>query len=233
MSVPAQQIAGLLAAGYESLIAAGAGSAASQFANYYETSPIYLLNGIAANVKGGILALANPQLLPTGFARFRPVPGASLMRAQCAQYPMANQAIAGNAMIALPVNLSMEMICPATAITVPYMNKGAIITALVASLKQHQVLGGIYSVYTPSFTYDAGVLLDFRDVTPADMKQVQAVFQLDFYFPLITVADALAAQGALYRTITSGAAISGTPSFSTGATNPSLPSGALTPPTIQ
>jgi hypothetical protein len=236
MSVPAQilqGIAGAGAAGYETLASAGAGSAAVEFSQVYEQSPIYLLNGIASQVSGGIMALANPQLLPSGFAWFRPVAGASLLRNRCAEYPMANQAIAGNAMIAMPVTVSMEMICPASQATVAYGNKNAIITALVASLKQHNATGGLYGVYTPAFTYQNGVMLDFRDVTTADMKQVQAVFQLDFFFPLITVADAQAAQGALYRTITSGAAMNGQPSFSTGATNPSLPSGALTPPTIQ
>lgn len=228
-----QTAASLAAAGYETVVAAGAGSDAQLFSQVFEQSPIYLRNGIAASAPGGVIALANPQFLPTGFARFRPVPGASLLRNECAQYPMANQAIAGNAMIALPVNFSMEMICPSTPGTVPYANRSPIIQGLIASLKQHNASGGLYSVYTPAFPYENGVLLDFRDVTPADLKQAQAVFQLDFFFPLITVADALAAEGALYQTLTAGAAIHGQPNFSTGAVNPPLPSGALTPPTIQ
>lgn len=204
-----------------SAVSAGIGASAP-FAAVYTQSPIYLVNGIAAQMSGGVLALNAPSLLPTGFAQFKPVPGASLLKNECAQYPMANQAVAGNAMIAQPVQISIEMICPANSATVAYKAKSAIITALVTSLAQHNASGGVYTVYTPAYCYENCVMLDFRDVTPADIKQAQAVFVLDFYKPLISVADAQAAQSSLLQTLGSGAAISGSPSWSTGATNPTL-----------
>ena len=178
--------------------------AASGFSQQYEQSPIILVGGIAAQMAGGVVALNNPQFLPTGFASFRPVPGASLLRNDCSQYPMANQAVAGNAMIAKPIPVSIEMICPATAETVPYSNKSAIIEALVETLKQHNATGGTYNVYTPAYPYTSGVMLDFRDVTAGDSKQVQEVFSLDFLFLLITVAQAQTAQSQLLQSITNG-----------------------------
>jgi hypothetical protein len=231
-----QDVAGAAAATYETLVAAGAAGASAQFASVFTRAPIYLVNGVAASMQGGTLSLSDPSLLPKGFAQFRPVSGASLLKNECAQYPMGNQAIAGNAMIALPTRISIEMICPANAATVPYGNKSAIISALIATLKQHNASGGVYTVYTPAFTWQNCVMVDFRDVTPADVRQTQAVFVLDFFEPLITIADAQAAQGSLYQALTSGAPIVGQPSFSTGAVSPNLansPSQNLLPPTIQ
>lgn len=226
-----QTAAGLAADAYESLVAAGAVGASADFAAIYQTSPIYLVNGVAASMSGGVLALADPSLLPTGFATFRPLPGASLLKSQCAEYPMANQAVAGNAIIQLPTNLSMQMVCPATASGVAYENKSSVIQALIATLTQHQSMGGVYDIYTPAFPYTNGILTDFRDVTDANIKQAQAMFELDFYFPLITVAAAQVAQGSLYQAITAGTPIVGQPSFSTGATSTTPTS--LTPSTVQ
>lgn len=214
-----------------------ASSDAMQFAAKYETSPIYLLNGLAANV-GGVMALtylltaaAGPQVVK--WLKFRPIPGGQLLKYECATYPMANQAVAGNAMIAMPVNFSMEMVWPATSDGVPYLNKNAVVTGLVSSLQQHAALGGTYTVYTPAYTYPPGVLLNFSDTTTGDIKQAQALFQMDFYFPLLTVAQVQAAQGSLYQAINGGQTITGQPSFSTGASSPSALPGSLTPPTIQ
>lgn len=240
-----QDVAGLASGVYETLVAAGASGASAQFSAVYTQSPIYLVNGIAAGAPGGILSLSAPSLLPKGFAQFRPVSGASLLKNECAQYPMGNQAVAGNAMIAQPTRISIEMVCPANAATVSYGGKSAIISALIASLKQHNASGGVYTVYTPAFTWNNSVMLDFRDVTPADIRQTQAVFVLDFFNPLITVADAQAAQGSLYQALTNGVPIIGQPSFSTGSTSPSAlanlpvpdltapPNISLTPATIQ
>lgn len=232
-----QTAAGLAADTYETLVAAGAVGAPADFAAIYTVSPIYLVNGVAASMSGGTLAMANPSLLPTGFATFKPMPGGSLLKAECAEYPMANQAIAGNAIIQLPTRLSMLMICPATANGTPYENKYSVIQALVTTLTQHNAMGGVYIAYTPAFTYENGILTDFRDVTDASIKQAQAMFELDFYFPLITIASAQAAQGSLYQTITNGTPVVGQPSFSTGATSPQLANvnttPDLTPPTIQ
>lgn len=208
----------------------------AKFEDLYQTNPIVLTGGIAANQPGGVISILD--LLVDGFASFKPVTGASLLKNQCATYPFANQAVAGNALIADPLTLQMQMICPASSAPdgVGYLSKQSIMTALVASLNQHNAQGGLYTVFTPSFVYNDGVLLDLRDVTSDDMKQKQVIYQWDLYFPLLTLAAAAAAQGSLYQKLDSGATIVGQPSFSTGATNPSSmqqPQSVLTPPTIQ
>lgn len=178
----------------------------------------------------GLTALLPAQ---SGFAYFRPLPGASFLKYRAATYPMFNQVVAGNAMISEGIGVSIEMKCPSNA-AFPYSQKQAAIASLVASLKQHISLGGIFSVQTPAYFYQNGLMTDFRDITGADLKQVQAEFQLDFFFPLITIADAQAAQGTFLQTLNSGAAIS-TPSWSTGTAPPlpGVPTSALMPPTIQ
>lgn len=207
---------------------------AAQFRATYETSPIYLANGIAQGSSGGVMPFTS--LLPAsrGFAFFKPIPGASLLKNRCATYPMFNQVVAGNAMVADGVPLSVRMDCPANA-SFPYLQKSAAIQALVSSLKQHNALGGIYSVYTPALLYQNGVMLDLRDITGGDSKQAQVSFQIDFFFPLISIADALAAQSTFLQVLGSGAAINGSPSWSTGAQSsvPSVPSSTLTPTTVQ
>lgn len=209
-------------------------SGRTQFQSQFQDSPITLSGGIATNQGGGVLAVSS--LLPAKFASFKPVTGASLLKNQCATYPFANQAVAGNALIAEPLTLSMQMVCPATGDNVGYLSKSSVMSSLVASLKQHNSQGGLYTVFTPAFTYPDGVLLDVRDVTSDDMKQKQVVYQWDFYFPLLTLAAAQAAQSALMQALTNGTPITGQPSWSTGAADPSQlqqPASALTPPTIQ
>jgi len=233
ISNPLQGALGVAVAAY-SYVAGQTSAGLAQFRATYETSPIFLSNGIAGQQSGGTMAFNSLLPAPSGFAYFRPVPGASLIKNRCATYPMFNQMVAGNAMIAEGVQLSMEMECPANP-QFPYLQKSAYISALIASLKKHNVLGGTYSVATPAFFYDNGVMLDFRDVTGADKKQAQVTFQIDFYFPLITIADAQAAMGTFLQTLGNGAAINGSPSWSTGALSsvPSVSNSALTPPTIQ
>lgn len=210
-------------------------SGRAKFEDLYQTYPIVLTGGIAEQQQGGVISVGD--LLVDGFASFKPVTGASLLKNQCATYPFANQTVAGNALIADPVTLSMHMICPASTLDsgVSYLTKQSIISSLVSSLQQHNSQGGLYTVFTPSFIYADGVLVDLRDVTSDDMKQKQVVYQWDFFFPLLTLAAAQAAQSSLMQTLTDGTPITGQPSWSTGAVDPSELQGpvALTPATIQ
>jgi|SRR5580700_1011465 hypothetical protein len=171
----------------------GTGSAASQWAKQYQGAPIMLAGGT------GIAPGSSPandipittyteQNGPSGIA-YRPMPGASLLKNQPSTYPFANQAVAANAIIQQPVNLSMEMTCP-----VPpggsWQAKTSMFNSLVQTLKQHINLGGLFNVATPAFTYTNGMLLDFRDVGQGESRNPQYKFQLDFYFPLITLDQA-------------------------------------------
>lgn len=207
----------------------------AKFEDLYQTNPIVLTGGIAENQPGGVISVLD--LLVDQFASFKPVTGASLLKNQCATYPFANQAVAGNALMAEPLTLSMQMVCPASTLDsgVGYLTKQSIISSLVSSLQQHNAQGGLYTVFTPSYIYNDGVLMDLRDVTSDDLKQKQVVYQWDFFFPLLTLAAAQAAQSGLMQTLTDGTPVTGTPSWSTGAVDPSelQGPGALTPPTIQ
>lgn len=94
----------------------------------FSVTPILLTRGIATGIRGGILpilALTDAARLATGllsganinpdefFAQYSPLPGATLISQQAAMYPLANQAIAANAVITQPLTISMLMTCPA------------------------------------------------------------------------------------------------------------------------
>lgn len=185
----------------------------------YEVSPIILTDGIAANIPGGMLPIiaitqaANMALgLADGsitlnpddfFARFMPVAGGTLIENQIGQYPFANQAVAANAIIAQPLNLSIEMICPARG-NGAYISKLATMTALKAVLDVHIALGGSFTVATPAYIYTNLLLLRLKDVTAGDTKQVQAMWQWDFYRPLITQSQATTAANTQMAKIANG-----------------------------
>lgn len=189
----------------------------------YQVSPIVLTNGIAANFPGGALPimalidagaftlglLSGASAGPNGYwANFQPLPGSTLVAQRFGKYPYANQAVAANAVIADPLVISMLMLVPASAAG-GYLTKIAIMTALIAALKQHNGSGGTYTILTPSYCYTNCLLADVRDVTAAQSKQVQIAYQFDFEQPLLTLQDATAAQNSLMSKITGGLQLSG------------------------
>lgn len=121
----------------------------------FQCSPILLTRGIATGIVSGvqsgvlpIIALTDAASLATGiltgglagninpddfFASYYPMPGATLLAQQVATYPMANQAIAANAVIAQPLNVSMMMCCP--------VRPGSLVAG---------VLGGIAGAFLPT-----------------------------------------------------------------------------------
>ena len=195
----------------------------------FEISPIILQNGIAPNITGGILPLisitesinftagllsgGNPLDFDDFFAHFVPLPGSSLNRQIIGKYPFANQAVAANAVIQQPTNVSLRMICPAKG-DLGYALKLAIMTALQSAIKQHNASGGTYIVATPSFIYTNCVFLDLTDVSRSDDKQAQNTYQWDFEVPLLTLQDAQAAQAGLMSQLTAQTPLSGAPSTS-------------------
>lgn len=212
-------------------------SGSAQFRLSYEISPIVLCNGIAQNLPGGVLPIVSllqaadfDSILSTGgpislddyFAHFTVPTGGTLIEYQIGLYPFANQAVAGNALIQQPLNLSMTMICPTRD---NYYNSQAIIMSLKSSLDQHANLGGTYTVVTPKFPYTNGVLLRMVDVSTSQSHQAQNAYSLDFYFPLLTQEAAQAAQNALMSKLSNGSQIVGDPSWSGQTTNTATPSG--------
>jgi hypothetical protein len=204
-----------------------AGGAAFKLA--FQLSPIILTNGIAANIPGGalpIIAITEALNFPVGilsggenielddfFANFEPLPGASTVDNQIGNYPFANQAVAANAIIAQPLTISMQMICPARQ-AVGYATKLATMMALQAALTQHNASGGTYVIATPSFIYVDCIMTGMRDASQQQSKQAQNTWQLDFVKPLLTLEQAQQAQNSLMSKITNGTAINGQPTWS-------------------
>lgn len=195
----------------------------------YQICPIILTGGVAQNIPGGMLPIISitqalsfvSGLLSGGsvgandfFANFEPMPGGTLIAQKIGMYPFANQATAANAVIAEPLNISMKMFVPAAG-RGGYAIKLATMMALQAAIKQHNALGGTYTIATPSFFYTNCVMLDLRDITSSGgSKQVQTTWQWDFIKPLLTLEEAGQVQNNLMSKITNGAAIDGEPAWS-------------------
>jgi hypothetical protein len=172
----------------------GPGSGQSQWAAQFQAAPILLRAGTGVANAGDIPLTTLTDTDPGAtqpFAQYMPLPGASLVKYVASTLPFANQAIAANAIIQQPTNISMRMDCP-----VPpggsWSAKTAVMNSLVQALKQHINLGGLFNVVTPSLTYIACILLDLRDISQGETKQPQYRYQWDFYVPLITLDQAQA-----------------------------------------
>jgi hypothetical protein len=179
-----------------------AGEAAWKMA--FQISPIIMAGGIASLMPMGYLPLiAVTELInfPAGllsgmhagldsvFANFRPLAGASALQVEIAHYPLPNRQIAGNSMVFQPLQVSLEMICPAQT-KFGYWEKLAVFTALQTTLELHLKLGGTFIVMTPNIIYNNCLLRSVRDVTgAARTQQPQIAWQFDFERPLVTESD--------------------------------------------
>lgn len=207
----------------------------------FQISPIALVGGLAQNIPGQMLPIvaltqaadftlgllsgtSSPTNLLGYFAHFRPMPGGTLIDFQIANYPFANQAVAANAIIAQPLQVSMLMVCPAEG-DLGYAAKFATMNGLRTSLQQHSSSGGTYTLITPSSIRPNGILLGLRDASNAESKQPENAWQWDFTFPLLTLQAAQQVQNSLMSKITGGTAINGTPAWS-GLSAPTSATGA-------
>lgn len=201
----------------------------TQFKMAFELSPVILCNGIAANMQGGmlpILYLTEPNLgdelfgLDSYFAHWFPLPGGELGKNKVSTYPFANQTVAGNAIIPQPLTLSMLMVCPTQE---SYSMSAQIMAALKASLDQHDILGGTYTVMTPKFPYTNMLRLRTVDASSGQTHQAQNSYQTDFYSPLLTLEAAQAQQNSLMSKLSAGTQVT-TPTYSGPATSTGVPS---------
>lgn len=199
------------------------------FKTTFQLCPIFLTGGIAGQIPGGVLpiiVLTEALNLPTGlaagsinteldgfFANFNPIAGGTLIENDIARYPFANQVVAANAQIQKPLHVSLRMVCPAQN-ELGYVTKLATMTLLQSALVQHNRTGGTYTIATPSFFYTNGLMLSMRDVTGGETHQVQAEWQLDFEFPLLTLQAAQAVQNNLMSKLSNGTQIGSTDSWS-------------------
>ena len=214
----------------------------AQFTLSYELCPIIFCGGIAQNMPGGVLPITSiteaesfpdgvlnsggPLSLDDYFAHFVPLPGGTLGENQIGEYPFANQAVAGNAVIAQPLIISALMICPARDED-GYAIKAAIMASLVQAMAQHDSLGGTYTYVTPTYFYTDLIRLRMVDVSTAQSKQAQNSYQIDFRRPLLTLEEAQSAQNTLMSKLSNGTQISGQPSYSGGAAAVGQPSSLI------
>lgn len=193
----------------------GANAIRSAWAAVYQDSPIILTGGSFANTQLGmfpLVGLAGPLLgavqgaISNGapyFAEFIVLPGAKLVSQSVAVYPFASQQVAANATVQEPLTLSILMRAPVNS-AFGYLMKAAIFSSLKLALTQHNNAGGTYTVLTPSYPYQNGILLDMVDVTEGETKQVQVDWQFDFFFPLITTQEETAAYNSALQHIAGG-----------------------------
>jgi hypothetical protein len=157
----------------------------------------------AADLAAGLLT-ANMKLgLDDFYATFWPLPGSTLHKNQIASYPFANQAVAANAIISQPLNISMRMNCT-PRLPGAMVSRIMTATALKNALDNHNFSGGTYSVLTPSFFYIGCILKEMKDITSGDSKHPQTDWQLDFEQPLLSLNVAKYFQGALMSKLTGG-----------------------------
>jgi hypothetical protein len=181
-----------------------------------EISPIILTRGIASFMPGsslpivlftqalsfveGILGGDDVTDLDNYFAHFRPIPGSTLAQNQFGRYPFANQQVAANARIKMPLRVSLLMICPARG-TMSYATKLATMTALKTAIDLHDSLGGTYTVVTPSYIYTDCVLLSLTDTSHGESSQPQNAYTWEFEQPLLTLQAAQQANNSLMALI--------------------------------
>jgi hypothetical protein len=195
----------------------------------YVLSPIILTGGVAQNIPGGmlpIISITQAQDFNTGllsganvdlddyFAEFMPIPGGSIIDNSVGVYPFANQAVAANAIIANPLQVSMLMLCPIRYPASSYSSKQATMQALQSVLDQHNKSGGTYTIVTLSYTYTDCLMTGMRDVSSPESKQSQNAWRMDFVRPLLTLEQAQQAQNSLMSQITNGTPINGQPAYS-------------------
>lgn len=209
MGVPAGKILQSLTA---AVIGPSGSAGGEQFKSLYEMDPIILCGGIAGASYTNTLLLSS--LAGNLSIRFRPMPGSSVLSAQAAQYPYANQAVAANAIIQQPLRFSMMGVCPASPESVKYLAKNAAFSGLIQSLTRHNNLGGLYGVKTPAYTYSNCLLLDVADISGEQSDQVQWAWRFDFFQPLITLDQAQQAYNSLMGALHAGTPIAGQPAWS-------------------
>lgn len=213
----------------------------------FEISPIILTGGVAQGILGGMLPIVSIMQsadflagiltgstsaldLNSYFARFRPVPGSTLIDNQYGTYPFANQSVAANAVIVNPNAISLRMDCPANTNS-GYAGKLAVMTALQQVLAQHTAMGGSYTVVTLAQIYTNMLLLKLKEISGGGTKQDMVSYQWDFFAPLITLQQAANAQNSLMNSISNGTPTNGSqtgPAASTGVQN-TLATGSTVP----
>lgn len=185
-----------------------------EYRSSFVLSPIYLTGSstVTSGVDGGVVPLISLIALSPAFsvidaneyfAHFVPMPGATMLDFQVATYPFANQAVAGNAIIAQPLQIAMKMLVPVKS-PGGYFAKYSAMQSLRDTLYQHSTHGGTYTVVTPSYPFTNALLTKMTDISGGESAQAQIAWQMDFTRPLLTIEEATAAQNGLISKISAG-----------------------------
>jgi hypothetical protein len=181
----------------------------------YQVCPIILSGGAAAQIPGGMLPIlslfsgvgANSIGLPfdigdldDAFGAFNVLPGGMLINQQIAKYPFANQSVAANATIREPLTLSVIMDAPMRGPSA-WAYKQMIMTALKATLDNHNNQGGTYVVITPAYMYTDLIMTSLTDNSRGNNSLPQNAWRFDFEKPLVSLADLQGAQNQLMSKI--------------------------------
>lgn len=211
-----------------SLLAAGVGAVAgasqATWQALYQVNPLFLSGGSFANVPGGLFpftGLAGALLgvvqgaLGSGspyLGEWMVMPGGKMLSQAAATYPYASQQVAANATVQEPLTLSMLLRAPVKD-GFGYSTKPAIWSSIQAALTQHNNAGGTYTIFTSALFYQNGLLLDVFDATDGSTKQLQTDWQFDFFFPLITQAQAAYSFSNAMSKLAGGQQVTGAPSW--------------------
>lgn len=187
----------------------------------YEISPVVLVDGLASLIPGGMLPIVtlteganlitgllsggDPLNLDNFYAHWRPLSGSQFIRQDIGTYPFANQAVAANAVVQQPLQLSMLMVCPAKG-SGAYVSKLMTMQSMFAAINLHNTSGGTYAIAMPAGLTTGLILRSVTDVTPEDPAQVQSQFRWDFEKPLISDAQAQQALSSLMSKLSGGVA---------------------------
>lgn len=195
----------------------------------FEISPILLVDGIAADIPGGVMPIA---VLTEGIsiadgllhgdigkgptAAFTPMAGTTLIQQDIGNLNFYNLLTAANSVVNKPNRVMMQMIRPAFTSGGGYATKGMTFTALKLALDKHNQSGGSYTVLTPSFIYTGCLMRQLIDVSgfSEQNKQVQHTWQFEFDQPLLTISQLDAALGNLMSKFETGMPSSGGLSWS-------------------
>lgn len=184
----------------------------------YQVCPIILTGGVASQIPGGMLPMMS--LFVTGetnslglpfdigdlddaFGAFNVLPGGTLISQTIGKYPFANQSVAANAVIREPLTLSLIMDAPMRG-PFAWDIKQMIMTALKATLENHNDNGGTYTVATPAYMYDNLIMTSLTDNSRGNNSLPQNAWRFDFERPLVALAELQGAQNQLMQKISNG-----------------------------
>ena len=160
--------------------------------------------GIGSGDRATTSNTASAQIdLDDAFGAFTVLPGGTLAKQEVAQYPFANQMVAGNATIFAPLDVSLIWDTPMRGAGA-WDKRLSVIGQLQAFVTYHNNHGGTYMITTPSFIYTDMLLTSLTDASRGQNPIPQNAWKFDFTKPLIALDDLRSAQNTMMSKISAG-----------------------------